>query len=222
MVFHVKQTHDRLMTAADFQKATGVEHDTLARLSAYADLLIKWQARINLVGPSTLPDLWRRHFLDSAQLKAFIPPTTRRLADLGSGAGFPGLVLAILGVPDVHLLESDGRKAAFLAEAARVTGTKITLHADRIERVPPLAADVVTARALAPLAELLPLALHHRAPGGLCLFLKGKTCEDELTQARKGWIIAADRSPSLADPAGVILHVNEVSRGPGQRECRPA
>ncbi|CAA7621115.1 Ribosomal RNA small subunit methyltransferase G [Magnetospirillum sp. SS-4] len=201
------------MTPEEFMTKSGVSRETLDRLSHYADLLVKWQARINLVGPDTLPDLWRRHFLDSAQLFRLIPPEARRLADLGSGAGFPGLVLAVMGAPDVHLVESDSRKCAFLREAARVTGTGVTIHNQRIEKVAPLAADVVTARALAPLGQLLGWAEPHLAGGGRCLFLKGRGVEDELTATAKEWNIALDRSPSETDPAGQVLQLREVCRG---------
>ncbi|MDO8607560.1 MAG: 16S rRNA (guanine(527)-N(7))-methyltransferase RsmG [Phaeospirillum sp.] len=196
-----------------FQTKSGVSRETLDRLIAYADLLVKWQARINLIGPETLPDLWSRHFLDSAQLFALIPPHARRVVDLGSGAGFPGLVLAVMGAPDMHLVESDSRKCAFLREAARITGTTVTVINKRIEQAPPLAADVVTARALAPLVKLLDWAGPHLAAGGQCLFLKGRGADDELTATAKEWNIAVDRSPSLTDPAGFILQLREVSRG---------
>jgi len=201
------------MSPEEFQADTGADAVTMARLAAYAELLVKWQARINLVGPDTLPTLWRRHMLDSAQLLPLLPPGARRLVDLGSGAGFPGLVLAIMGAPDVHLVESDARKAAFLREAARVAETPVTVHVGRIESLAPLAADIVTARALAPLSRLLPWAARHLAEGGVCLFLKGRGSEDELTEARKEWIIAEERAASRTDPSGVILQIREVRRG---------
>jgi 16S rRNA (guanine527-N7)-methyltransferase len=197
----------------EFATTLGVSRETIERLTAYADLLVRWQARINLVGPDTLPRLWQRHMLDSAQLLELIPPTARRVVDLGSGAGFPGLVLAVLGAPDVHLVESDARKCAFLREAARVSGTTVTVINRRIEQVPPLAADVVTARALAPLSKLLDWAVPHLAAGAICLFLKGRGCEDELTQASKDWNITLDRVPSVSDPSGIILYLKEVCRG---------
>lgn len=205
------------MTPEEFQKATGVSRETLDRLRAYADLLLKWQARINLIGPETIPNLWQRHFLDSAQVFPRLPQDTHRLVDMGSGAGFPGLVLAIMGVPDVHLIESDQRKGAFLREAARISGTTITLHNARIEKLPPLGADVVTARALAPLEKLLFWAEPHLAAHGQCLFLKGRGCEDELTTAAKEWNITYERFPSLSEPLATILHLKEVSRGRAKR-----
>jgi 16S rRNA (guanine527-N7)-methyltransferase len=201
------------MTPDEFKTKSGVSRETLDRLSQYADLLVKWQGRINLVGPDTLPDLWARHFLDSAQLFRLISPGCRRLADLGSGAGFPGLVLAVMGAPDVHLVESDSRKCAFLREAARITGISVTIINQRIEKVAPLAADIITARALAPLDRLLGWAEPHLAEGGRCLFLKGRGAEDELTATAKEWNIALDRIPSETDPAGQVLQLREVRRG---------
>jgi 16S rRNA (guanine527-N7)-methyltransferase len=183
------------------------------RLQAYGDLLIKWQAKINLVGPDTVPTLWHRHILDSAQLFPHLPHSIHRLMDIGSGAGFPGLVLAIMGVGDVHLVESDARKCAFMREVARITETTLTIHNRRIEQCPPMGADVVTARALAPLDKLLLWASPHLLPEGHCLFLKGKGAEDELTQAAKEWDIRVQRIPSLTDPSAQILKVSEVRRG---------
>lgn len=201
------------MTPEEFQGKTGVSRETLDRLRAYADLLVKWQLRINLVGPDTVPNLWQRHFLDSAQVFPILPQPIHRLVDMGCGAGFPGLVLAVMGVPDVHLIESDARKCAFLREAARITGTTVTVHNARIEAVAPLGADVVTARALAPLEKLLNWAERHLLPQGHCVFLKGKGGEDELTTASKEWNITFERVPSQTDPSGTILHLREVRRG---------
>lgn len=168
------------------------------------------------MGPDTLPDLWSRHFLDSAQLFSRIKPGARRLVDLGSGAGFPGLVLAVMGAPDVHLVESDQRKCAFLREAARITGTAVSVVNKRIEQVAPLGADVITARALAPLVKLLDWGFPHLAEGGEFIFLKGRGAEDELTAAAKEWNISAIRTASLTDPGGLVLHLREVSRGRAQ------
>jgi 16S rRNA (guanine527-N7)-methyltransferase len=204
---------NRIVGPEEFLTKSGVSRETLERLRLYADLLVKWQARINLVGPDTLPDLWSRHVLDSVQLFPLIKAGAKRVADLGSGAGFPGLVLAIMGAPNMHLVESDSRKCAFLREAARVTETSVTVVNKRIEQVAPLSADVVTARALAPLDRLLGWAFPHLAPGGECLFLKGRGAEDELTASAKEWNITASRVPSLTDSGGLILHLREVSRG---------
>src|SRR6185437_2262239 len=177
--------------AAGFQKLTNVSRETLDRLIRYVDLLTAWNARINLVGRNTLGDVWRRHILDSAQLYPHIPQGTRLLIDLGSGAGLPGLILSILGVPEVHLVESDARKAVFLREAARVTGATASVHALRIDRVKPLVAQVVSARALAPVAELLEISERFRTPDTICVFLKGENVQEELTEAVKQWNMTA-------------------------------
>lgn len=211
MVFHVKQDHKN--EGPEILAPLNLPPQALAKLVLYADLLEKWQKSINLVGPDTIPNLWRRHFLDSAQLFPLLPQNIHRLVDMGCGAGFPGLVLAVLGVADVHLIESDARKCAFLREVARLTETPVTVHNARIEKVAPLGADVVTARALAPLDKLLGWAERHLLPGGHCLFLKGRAAEDELTQAAKEWNIATQRITSLSDSSGLVLHLEEVRRG---------
>jgi len=202
------------LSPVDFAAQTGVSRETLERLEAYAALLVDWSSRINLVGRSTLSDLWRRHFLDSAQLLPMIPRGARSLVDLGSGAGFPGLVLAILGMPGVELIEADRRKAIFLREAARITGTKMTLRACRIEAVAPHAVDVVTARGCAPLDRLLPLAARFISPQTTCLFLKGVHAEQELTAASKAWTMTVSRHPSRSDPGGTVLLLQQVIREP--------
>lgn len=198
--------------ASLFQHHTSVSRETLARLEIYDALLRKWQPSINLVGPKTIPEAWGRHFLDSAQLWPHLPAGVKTLVDLGSGAGFPGLVLAIMGVPEVHLIESDSRKAAFLREVARACDAAVTIHNRRIEAVTPFAADVVTARALAPLPLLLDWAAPFLSGGGTALFLKGQAAEDELTEASKSWTMAVERFDSLTDPSATILRLNHVVR----------
>lgn len=173
------------------------------------ELLRRWQPRINLVGASTLADPWRRHVLDSAQLAPLVPATARRLVDLGSGAGFPGLVLAALR-PDleVTLAESDQRKAAFLREAARAMGLSPLVHAARLETLPAGTFDVVTARALMKLDKLA-LLLPRLAPsGGRGLFPKGRTAKKELTEIRKIETLRATLQPSRSDPEGTIVQLD--------------
>lgn len=184
----------------------------LARLCAYVDLLRRWAERINLVGRATLADPWRRHILDSAQLLPFVPAGAKSLVDLGSGAGFPGLVLAILGVPGVELIEADARKCAFLREAARIAAAPVVIHPRRIETVPARIADVVTARALAPLDRLLALAAPFVGPQTVCLFLKGERALEELAAARRIWTATAAHYPSLSDPRGFVLRLCGVAR----------
>ena len=200
------------LTPKAFAETVAAGPETLDRLAAYADLLRTWQRRINLVGPATLADLWRRHMLDSAQLLPLIPPETESLLDLGSGAGFPGLVLAVLGVRGVNLVESDARKCAFLQEAARITGTEVTLHRRRIEDLTPFKVDVITSRACAPLQKLLDLVEPFLSLGTICVFPKGKTAEQELTESQKNWIIKASRISSLTDSRAQILKLEDIRR----------
>lgn len=202
------------LTPEAFRAATDVSRETLARLARFAALLEKWNRTINLVARADLADLWRRHMLDSAQLLPLLPPAPpdrpRVVVDLGSGAGFPGLVLAILGAGEVHLIESDRRKAAFLREAARETGTDVVLHTARIEAVPPFPADVVTARACAALPRLLDFVARFVRPaeeGGVALLLKGRRGERELTDSAETWMMHAEWFPSRSDPTGRILRL---------------
>lgn len=198
------------LDAAGFAERVPVSRETLATLEAYLGLLEQWQKAINLVGRSTLEDPWRRHILDCAQLFRYLPGGPVRLADLGSGAGLPGLVLACMGVAEVHLVEADRRKAQFLREAARqLRLDNLRVHPMRIEAIT-LSVDVVTARALAPLSELLPLAMPLLGPGGRVLLLKGRHAEDELAAAAQGWTMRTRVEPSLADPFGRVLILDEV------------
>lgn len=216
------------LTPEAFQRQTDVSRETLDRLERYAALLRKWQRAINLVGADTLPDLWRRHFLDSAQLRPLVPAGARTLLDLGSGAGFPGLVLAILGLseehwPESHLVESDSRKCAFLREAGRITGTipgRVVLHPNRIEALAPWPVDVVTARGCAPLDRLLAYVEPFLHEGSVCLFPKGRGVEEELTRAGKIWSMTVQRWPSatessVTESSGVILQLGHIRREPG-------
>jgi len=203
--------------AQGFAEIFPVSRETLTRLEAYAGLLIGWSARINLVGRDTLADLWRRHFLDSAQLGPLVPDNARSLIDLGSGAGFPGLVLAILGVNGVELVEAGSRKSAFLREAARVAEAAVTIRPCRIAAVAAHPVDVVTARAVAPLDRLLDLARPFLGPDTVCLFPKGERAAEELTLARKRWTMTPSFYQSISDPRGVILRLHEVVREPHDR-----
>jgi 16S rRNA (guanine527-N7)-methyltransferase len=205
-------TERRPLTPTDFRALTGASSIQIERLSAYLALLRRWQPRINLVGSSTLADPWRRHVLDSAQLAPLLPVGAQRIIDLGSGAGFPGLVLAIMTNARVCLVESDARKCAFLIEAARLTATQVEIHNARSESLPRAICDVVTARAFAPLAELLEHAYKPLAENGSCLFLKGRNWRAELTRAEQSWKIRAMPIQSRSDPTGVVLKIDNLSR----------
>jgi 16S rRNA (guanine527-N7)-methyltransferase len=191
-----------------------VSRETRERLVAYVDLLLRWQRTIHLISQHDVAQVWTRHIADSLQLLPLIPPGTDRGIDLGSGAGLPGLVLAIAtGIP-FDLVEADHRKAAFLREAARLTAAPATVHATRIEAAALPRAPVITARALAPLATLLRWAFPLLAPGGACLFPKGRGVEDELTAAAAQWHMLVFRTPSRTDPSATILRISEI--GPVQ------
>ena len=209
------------MQSEEFPSKTGVSRETLARLKAYADTLTDWNARHNLVAKSTLPDLWHRHFWDSAQLAPSIPAQARTLADLGSGAGFPGLVLALLR-PDVAvtLHEATTKKCAFLQAVADRVEVKVTIRNSRLEDLPTQAFDVVTARALAPLPQLLQYAYSFTGPNSVCLFLKGQNVGAELTEAHKYWNMEASQVPSQTEPSAAIVTVRKL--GPRHVASRQA
>ncbi len=200
------------LTPEEFQARAGVSRETLERFRAYAKLLIRWNRAINLVSARSLADLWHRHFLDCAQLYPLLSRPDAVVVDLGSGAGFPGLVLAAMGAGPVHLVESDQRKAAFLREGMRLCATNARLHVARVETLAPWPADVVVARALAPLDRLLGLAAPFIGASGHGLFLKGAGAADELTKAQKRWRMRVDRIPSITDPNGTIFKVRDLSR----------
>jgi 16S rRNA (guanine527-N7)-methyltransferase len=191
-----------------------VSRETRDQLEALALTLARWQKAINLVGKGTLEDVWARHILDSAQLLPLIPRGAQSLADLGSGGGFPGLVLAALR-PDlqVTLIEADARKGAFLGEAGRRMGLKNQpkVVTSRIEAAPPTGADVVTARALAPLGQLLAWAAPHRADTAICLFHKGKGWQVEVSEAKKDWDLEAQPFSSVTDRDAVLLRISQFS-----------
>ncbi len=191
---------------------------TLERLEAFEALTRRWTEKINLVAPSTVPDLWTRHIADSAQLWPLAPAGARTWADLGSGGGFPGLVIAILaaeaGAPHVTLLESDQRKCAFLRTALRELSVKATILDQRAEAAPPQQADVVSARAFAPLPTLLLFVARHLAPGGTALLPKGRDHAAELDAARAaGWAFTAEALPSTTDPSARILRLTDLAHG---------
>jgi 16S rRNA (guanine527-N7)-methyltransferase len=187
--------------------------ETIERLAAYRDLLLRWNTRINLISAETAAEIDQRHIADCAQLQPLLPPEGP-IADIGSGAGLPGLVLAIMQPKrEVHLVESDKRKAAFLVEAsAQLKLPMVRVHASRAEnaKLPRLAA--ISARALAPLASLLTYADKFLAPGGVALFPKGKTAEKELTEAALGWHFTCERFPSTTNPEATILRLSNIHR----------
>lgn len=221
-MFHVKQGGDASRAMADVTstetRRTPLPAPTLdpgqaARLEDFLDLLLRWNARINLVADRSAEAIRRRHLADSLQLLPLLPPGDGALGDLGSGGGFPGLVLAIATQRPMHLVESDRRKAAFLTDvAARLGLRQVQIHPRRIADValPPLAA--LTARALAPLADLLPHAARFLAPGGVAIFPKGRGAEDELTAALPHWTLRIERFASRTDPHATIFRLGDIRR----------
>jgi 16S rRNA (guanine527-N7)-methyltransferase len=187
--------------------------ETAARLASYRDLLLRWNTRINLISAETVGEIDQRHIADCAQLQPLLPPEGP-IGDFGSGAGLPGLVLAIMQPErEIHMVESDKRKAAFLVEAsAQLKLPMVRVHACRAEnaRLPPLSA--ITARALAPLVALLPYAAKFLAPGGVAIFPKGRTAEKELTEAAQGWHFTLERFPSATNPEATILRLSNIHR----------
>lgn len=212
----------RSLSASAFQAMTGASDGMMADFAVYHEALRRWQGKINLVGASTMRDPWRRHFLDCAQLYPLIPPGAATLVDIGSGAGFPGLVLAIIAkgrradgpAPSVHVIESDQRKCIFLNEIIRLTGIGATVHNLRAEVYDGPKGDIVTARGCAPLDRLLAWAAAILDERGHGLFLKGENVGDELTLAAKDWRMTTIEHASRSDSRGVILQVKNLARCP--------
>jgi 16S rRNA (guanine527-N7)-methyltransferase len=196
--------------------APGIESGIESRLDRFVALLLEWQKTTNLISPSTIPELWTRHVADSLQLLK-LAPGAKRWVDFGSGGGFPGIPIAcgLTGREGamVHLVESNHKKAAFLREAIRVTGAPARVHARRVEDFVDGFAEpveIVTARALAPLENLLAKAYPLLKSGGQALFLKGQDVEGELTEASRYWIIDAELIPSVTDRSGRIVRVRSL------------
>ncbi len=198
-------------------QAMNVSRETMERLELYHALLLKWTARINLVSSGDKSHIWTRHIADSVQLSRFVDDTGPHWLDLGSGGGLPGLVLAILHHetrPTARhtLVESDSRKAAFLLTAASNLQLDVAVHAVRSERLEPQGADVVTARAFAPLDRLLEEIHRHIAPGGMALLPKGRTVDSEIASAASRWRFQHELLPSATDPKSSILRLWNLSR----------
>jgi len=199
----------------DFADSYGVSRETIHKLSTYQKLLIEWNEKFNLVAASTLPHIWTRHFSDSAQLMRFISESATTVADMGAGAGFPGLVLAIMAQElktpfHLYAIEGTGKKADFLQAVVDELKLKVTVRRERIESIRDLKADIITARALKALPELLKYANYLMHKDTICLFLKGKNVEEELTQARKYWIFKEETHPSRSDDSGRVLVLTDI------------
>jgi 16S rRNA (guanine527-N7)-methyltransferase len=193
-----------------------VSRESLDRLEILVHLLLDWQKHINLIAPSTIPDVWSRHVIDSLQLVPLLPANTQAIADLGSGAGFPALVLAAVQPATVHMYESNSKKVAFMHEALRQMKCSAVVHRERLEarQTPVLMpkVQVVTARAFAPLPLLLDLAEPFMRGGATALFHKGQDIDTELAEAAKSWTLTAHKHQSVIDSHSVILEVKELAR----------
>jgi len=201
----------------EFQAVSNVSRETLDKLERYAALLHKWNPAINLVARSTLDDLWSRHMLDSAQILSLAPEGTTSWADLGSGGGFPGLVIATMAQEThpnlkVTLVESDQRKATFLRTVGRELNLDIDVISKRIESVEDLKVQVVSARALAVLGQLLSWSEPLLQPGGVCIFPKGATSEKEVKEALASWSFVVENFRSKTDSNATILKIGEIQR----------
>ncbi|MDC0737737.1 16S rRNA (guanine(527)-N(7))-methyltransferase RsmG [Cognatishimia sp. SS12] len=194
-----------------------VSRETIERLDTYAELLIKWNPTVNLVSKSTLKDVWMRHMLDSVEIFQYAAPEAGRWVDLGSGGGFPGLVVAILSQAEkpelsVSLVESDVRKCAFMRTILRETDTEAKIYTDRIEQLSPLQADFLSARALADLAKLFEFSERHMAKDGIALFPKGITWRSEVQDAKVAWSFECESRNSCTQEGSVILKIRDIER----------
>jgi len=192
-----------------------VSRETFDRLTIYVSLLQKWNPAINLVAKSTLDDAWSRHLIDSAQIYRSAP-SFRSWADIGSGGGFPGLVIGILAadvnpLAEITLIESDRRKSSFLRNVSRETGVKVKIVTERIELASSVESDVLSARALASLDKLLEFSVRHRRQAGVSIFPKGMRFQEEIDEAKKNWQFDCEVIPSKVDPSSVILKIGDVN-----------
>lgn len=196
--------------ASILESKFSVSRETLHLLERYITLVHEWNQKFNLISRSTLPDIWHRHLLDSVQLLPLLPPHIQTLTDLGSGAGFPGIVLSILGIPEVHLIESTQKKALFLREASLLAPHPAHIHCARIEKLVPWENDVITARALAPLDKIFTWGKTFIQKSKLCLFLKGRNVMEEIKAASHGWVFDYELIPSLTDPHSRIVAITNL------------
>ena len=191
--------------------------NTIEKLKIYENTLKKWQKKINLISPATVSDIWERHIMDSAQLYPLLSKQEQTILDLGSGAGFPGLVLAIIDKYEaknkwnIHLVESDTRKCVFMQEVARLCQLNVFIHNCRIEDMPPLQADVITARALKETKTLLHYVQPFLKPDTICLFLKGENADLELNWAANEYSFIVEKIPSLTQGSS-ILKIMEITK----------
>jgi len=204
----------------EFSRNFDVSRETLQRLKKFVVLLEHWNKSINLVSDDSLKEVWRRHIADSMQLADVIPQYNGPLVDIGSGAGLPGMILAVLGFNEVHLVESNTKKCAFLGEAARITRSPVKIHNHRSDSAASLPgelsnAGIITARAVAPLTNLLDIVFHFVYDGTCCVFPKGARVEEEIGAALQNWEFNVERVASKVEPGGVIIILRDIRRREG-------
>ena len=194
-----------------------VSRETIDRLNQLESIVLKWNPKINLIAKSTIDNIWVRHILDSAQLFQYAQPNVSTWLDIGSGGGFPGIVMAAMSVgfgykTDFTFVESDQRKAAFLRAAVRELDLTVTILAERIEEISPQNTEVITARALKSVTELLPMLERHIAPDGVAILPKGRTFADEILVARQHWQFNMSEHISITDIDACILILKDITR----------
>lgn len=210
---------NKIYKADSLLNIPGVSRETLEKLQIYADLLVKWQKSINLVSNSTLEDMWRRHFLDSVQLYPLFEPINsskslrdRKILDIGSGAGFPGLVLSILGLGQCHMVESNAKKCAFMNQVIRAVECDAVVHGERVEEMSPFPVNYITSRACASLDKLFDLGQNFLGEDTRCIFLKGQLADEEIRAAKVNWSFGVEKFTSQTDPSGMVLRISQVRR----------
>ncbi|WP_020398556.1 16S rRNA (guanine(527)-N(7))-methyltransferase RsmG [Kordiimonas gwangyangensis] len=205
-----------MYSADDLARDLDVSRETLDKLKIYAGLLAKWQKAKNLVANSTLDAMWQRHFLDSAQMAPLLRKAygdrDLTMLDIGSGAGFPGLVLAVMDVGHAHMVEANGRKCIFMSQVSRETSATATIHNERIEALEPFPIDIVTSRACARVLQLIEWASPFLGNTTEMWLLKGEGADEELTEAQACWKMDVTKHKSLSDPNGVILRLSKLER----------
>lgn len=197
----------------DFFDKANVSRETMENIRIYASLLKKWQRKLNLVSETSLPDMWQRHFYDSFQLKKLFDLSKSenlQILDIGSGAGFPGLLLSMLGLGEFHMVESNGKKCTFMRQVIRETNCNAIVHNERAEKMKPFPVDYIVSRACASLDKLLDLGRNFIGRDTICLFLKGQTADREIAEARANWEFELEKFTSIAEESGAILKVSHI------------
>lgn len=184
--------------------------EIIAKLEDFVKKLLNYNQKYNLIGQSTIPDIWNRHILDSAQLIKFIPDKSLKIVDIGSGAGLPAIILSILGVKEIHLIEKSFRKCEFLEDVKNISGNKVVIHQKKVEEMVPIKFDIITSRAFAPLDKILKITKNLIHPDSIAIFPKGKNFINELNLAKENNKFTAQIFPSLTSSEGNILVINQL------------